>query len=86
MGRTATRPGSAAEGGCGVTEIPQAVTIREVGPRDGLQLEQPLAFEQKLELIEALARTGLGDAGGRCEVINLVRAGGRSWPVARRVG
>jgi hydroxymethylglutaryl-CoA lyase len=40
-------------------EIPQAVTIREVGPRDGLQLEQPLAFEQKLRLIEALARTGL---------------------------
>ncbi len=43
-----------------MTEIPQEVTIREVGPRDGLQLEQPLAFEQKLELIEALAGTGLG--------------------------
>lgn len=24
-------------------EIPQAVTIREVGPRDGLQLEQQAA-------------------------------------------
>ena len=40
-------------------EIPQAVTIREVGPRDGLQLEQPLAIEQKLQLIEALAGTGV---------------------------
>jgi hydroxymethylglutaryl-CoA lyase len=40
-------------------EIPQTVTIREVGPRDGLQLEQPLAFGQKLQLIEALARTGV---------------------------
>jgi hydroxymethylglutaryl-CoA lyase len=42
-----------------MTEIPQAVTIREVGPRDGLQLEQPLAFKQKLRLIEALTRTGV---------------------------
>jgi HMGL-like len=40
-------------------QIPQAVTIREVGPRDGLQLEQPLAIEQKLQLIGALARTGV---------------------------
>jgi hydroxymethylglutaryl-CoA lyase len=40
-------------------EIPQTVAIREVGPRDGLQLEQPLAFGQKLQLIEALARTGV---------------------------
>jgi hydroxymethylglutaryl-CoA lyase len=40
-------------------EIPQTVTIREVGPRDGLQLEQPLAFGQKLQLIEALVRTGV---------------------------
>ena len=41
-----------------MTEIPEAVTIREVGSRDGPQLEQPLAFEQKLELIEALAGPG----------------------------
>lgn len=40
-------------------EIPQTVDIREVGPRDGLQLEQPLTFEQKLQLIEALAGTGV---------------------------
>jgi hydroxymethylglutaryl-CoA lyase len=43
-----------------MTHIPEAVTIREVGPRDGLQLEQPLTSGQKLRLIEALASTGLG--------------------------
>jgi hydroxymethylglutaryl-CoA lyase len=43
-----------------MTHIPEAVTIREVGPRDGLQLEQPLTSGQKLRLIEALASTGVG--------------------------
>jgi hydroxymethylglutaryl-CoA lyase len=43
-----------------MTHIPEAVTIREVGPRDGLQLEQPLTSGQKLRLIEALAGTGVG--------------------------
>jgi isopropylmalate/homocitrate/citramalate synthase len=43
-----------------MTQIPAAVAIREVGPRDGLQLEQPLASGQKLQLIEALAGTGVG--------------------------
>ena len=43
-----------------MTEIPHTVAIREVGPRDGLQLEPPLAFEQKLRLIDALAGTGAG--------------------------
>ncbi len=35
------------------------VDIREVGPRDGLQLEEPLAFADKAKLIEALAATGV---------------------------
>jgi hydroxymethylglutaryl-CoA lyase len=43
-----------------MTQIPAAVAIREVGPRDGLQLEAPLGLEQKLRLIEALASTGVG--------------------------
>jgi hydroxymethylglutaryl-CoA lyase len=43
-----------------MTQIPEAVTIREVGPRDGLQLEQPLTSGQKLRLMEALAGTGVG--------------------------
>jgi hydroxymethylglutaryl-CoA lyase len=35
------------------------VTIREVGPRDGLQLEPPLDVGRKLQLIEALVGTGV---------------------------
>jgi len=37
-----------------------AVAIREVGPRDGLQREAPVAPEQRLALIGALAAAGLG--------------------------
>lgn len=42
-----------------MTELPRAVTIREVGPRDGLQLERPLPVADRLRLIEALAQTGV---------------------------
>jgi len=35
------------------------VTIREVGPRDGLQSELPLPVEARARLIGALSRTGL---------------------------
>ncbi len=38
--------------------MPQLV-IREVGPRDGLQNEQPVNVERRAELISALCRTGL---------------------------
>ncbi|HEY2718445.1 MAG TPA: hydroxymethylglutaryl-CoA lyase [Solirubrobacteraceae bacterium] len=48
-----------------------AVKIREVGPRDGFQNEpETIATEQKVELIDALARTGLR----RLEVTSFVRA------------
>ena len=33
--------------------IPRRVTIREVGPRDGLQSEQPLPVEDRARLISA---------------------------------
>jgi len=47
------------------------VKIREVGPRDGFQNEpEVLATEHKVELIDALARTGLR----RLEVTSFVRA------------
>jgi hydroxymethylglutaryl-CoA lyase len=36
-----------------------AVTIREVGPRDGLQSEQPVAPAERARFIDALAATGL---------------------------
>ncbi|MGN6202922.1 MAG: hydroxymethylglutaryl-CoA lyase [Solirubrobacterales bacterium] len=51
--------------------IPSAVRIREVGPRDGFQNEpETIATEDKVRLIEILARTGLR----RLEVTSFVRA------------
>jgi hydroxymethylglutaryl-CoA lyase len=38
---------------------PARVDIREVGPRDGLQNEAPVPVDQRVRLIDALARTGL---------------------------
>jgi hydroxymethylglutaryl-CoA lyase len=51
--------------------LPARVQIREVGPRDGFQNEpEVIPTEAKLELIEALARTGLR----RMEITSFVRA------------
>jgi hydroxymethylglutaryl-CoA lyase len=50
--------------------IPDAVQIREVGPRDGFQNEpEVIPTERKVELIDMLARTGLR----RLEVTSFVR-------------
>ena len=40
-------------------DLPTRVTIREVGPRDGLQSEEPLPVEARANLITALSRTGV---------------------------
>ncbi len=49
---------------------PRTVRIREVGPRDGFQNEpEVIPTERKVELIDALARTGLR----RLEVTSFVR-------------
>jgi len=54
-----------------MSELPRAVSIREVGPRDGFQNEpEVIATARKVELIDALARTGLR----RMEVTSFVRA------------
>jgi hydroxymethylglutaryl-CoA lyase len=51
--------------------LPNLVSIREVGPRDGFQNEpETIPTEQKVELIDALARTGCK----RLEVTSFVRA------------
>ena len=43
-----------------MSELPRAVRIREVGPRDGFQNEpETIATDDKVALIDALARTGL---------------------------
>jgi hydroxymethylglutaryl-CoA lyase len=51
--------------------LPQSVRIREVGPRDGFQNEpEVIATDDKVRLIDALARTGIS----RLEVTSFVRA------------
>jgi hydroxymethylglutaryl-CoA lyase len=53
-----------------LAELPRAVRVREVGPRDGFQNEpEVIPTERKVELIDALARTGLK----RLEVTSFVR-------------
>jgi hydroxymethylglutaryl-CoA lyase len=40
-------------------KLPTRVTIREVGPRDGLQAERPLSVEDRARLVDALSATGV---------------------------
>lgn len=54
-----------------VDGLPTSVAIREVGPRDGFQNEpETIPTDDKVRLIDALARTGLR----RLEVTSFVRA------------
>jgi hydroxymethylglutaryl-CoA lyase len=53
-----------------MNEMPQSVRVREVGPRDGFQNEpEHIETADKIELINALGRTGLK----RLEVASFVR-------------
>lgn len=42
-----------------MSELPAHVDIRDVSLRDGLQIEAPIPLEAKLELLEAVAATGV---------------------------
>ena len=43
-----------------MSDLPRSVTINEEGPREGFQIEKgPISTSRKIELIEALAETGL---------------------------
>ncbi|MDX6719493.1 MAG: hydroxymethylglutaryl-CoA lyase [Solirubrobacteraceae bacterium] len=54
-----------------MSSLPSAVSIREVGPRDGMQNEpETIATADKVALIDRLARSGLR----RIEVTSFVRA------------
>ena len=54
-----------------MSELPHAVRIREVGPRDGFQNEpEMIPTDVKVALIDALGRTGLQ----RLELTSFVRA------------
>ncbi|MBQ0994609.1 hydroxymethylglutaryl-CoA lyase, partial [Micromonospora sp. H61] len=39
--------------------MPSFVSIREVGPRDGLQNEDPIPTDAKVRLLDALSGTGV---------------------------
>ncbi|MFI6758251.1 hydroxymethylglutaryl-CoA lyase [Micromonospora sp. NPDC050417] len=42
-----------------MSQLPGAVSIREVGPRDGLQNEDPIPTDAKVRLLDALSATGV---------------------------
>ena len=42
-------------------DLPDAVSIREVGPRDGLQPERPVPVAERVELVRALVAAGVTD-------------------------
>jgi hydroxymethylglutaryl-CoA lyase len=48
--------------------LPERVSLREVGPRDGLQNEDPVPTDAKVRLLDALSRTGVG----RIEAVSFV--------------
>jgi hydroxymethylglutaryl-CoA lyase len=50
-------------------ELPEKISLREVGPRDGLQNEDPVATDAKVALLDTLSRTGVG----RIEAVSFVR-------------
>jgi hydroxymethylglutaryl-CoA lyase len=52
-----------------VSDLPAAISLREVGPRDGLQNEDPVPTQAKIELIDRLSRTGVR----RIEAVSFVR-------------
>jgi len=51
-----------------MSDLPAALSLREVGPRDGLQNEAPVPTAAKVELIDALSQTGVA----RIEAVSFV--------------
>jgi hydroxymethylglutaryl-CoA lyase len=52
-----------------MSDLPERISVREVGPRDGLQNEDPVPTEAKIELIDRLSTTGVQ----RIEAVSFVR-------------
>ena len=42
-----------------MSDLPGRISLREVGPRDGLQNEAPVPTDAKVALIDALSQTGV---------------------------
>ena len=53
-----------------MTDMPVRISVREVGPRDGLQNEDPVPAAAKIALIDQLAKTGVS----RIEAVSFVKA------------
>jgi len=53
-----------------MTDLPSRISLREVGPRDGLQNEDPVPASAKIALIDQLATTGVS----RIEAVSFVKA------------
>jgi hydroxymethylglutaryl-CoA lyase len=51
-----------------MSDLPERISVREVGPRDGLQNEAPVPTEAKVALIDALSTTGVA----RIEAVSFV--------------
>ncbi|MCW2680443.1 MAG: pyruvate carboxyltransferase [Frankiales bacterium] len=51
-----------------MSDLPKRISLREVGPRDGLQNEAPVPTASKVALIDALSGTGVG----RIEAVSFV--------------
>ena len=51
-----------------MSDLPERLSLREVGPRDGLQNEAPVPTAAKVALIDALSRTGVS----RIEAVSFV--------------
>ncbi len=72
-----------------LSDLPSSISVREVGPRDGLQNEPPVPTAGKIELLDALSRTGVQ----RIEAVSYVhpkaipQMGDASevWAAAKRV-
>jgi hydroxymethylglutaryl-CoA lyase len=52
-----------------MSDLPRHISVREVGPRDGLQNEDPVPTAAKIELIDRLSATGVQ----RIEAVSFVR-------------
>jgi hydroxymethylglutaryl-CoA lyase len=73
-----------------MSDLPSRISLREVGPRDGLQNEDPVPTEAKVELIDALSGTGVG----RIEAVSFVHPraipqmadAAEVWSKVRRAG
>ena len=59
LGKTDDELDALAGGGRAMTELPAHVDIRDVSLRDGLQIEDPIPLSAKLELLAAVAATGV---------------------------